>query len=130
MRAWTLDIEEIKRRLAEDLTPTSFEHLVVSLLQLEHPTETWQYTGGPGDGGNRRNRKQSRGRYSRSGAGQVLCLARARIRKGSGTIATQPYYFRRVQFRRTTEPSFLTLTGSHTPSSDTGNVFPKRSLCA
>lgn len=50
-RAWTLDTGEIKRRLAEDLTPTSFEHLVVSLLQLEHPTEIWQHTGGPGDGG-------------------------------------------------------------------------------
>ena len=50
-RAWTLDTGEIKRRLTEDLTPTSFEHLVVSLLQLEHPTETWQHTGGPGDGG-------------------------------------------------------------------------------
>ena len=51
VQAWTLDVGEIKRRLVEDLTPTSFEHLVVSLLQLEHPTEVWQHTGGPGDGG-------------------------------------------------------------------------------
>ena len=49
--AWTLDLDEIRKRLVAILTPTSFEHLVVSLLQLEHPDEVWQHTGGPGDGG-------------------------------------------------------------------------------
>ena len=48
---WTLEIEKIKRRLVEVLSPNAFEHLVVSLLQLEHPDEVWQHTGGPGDGG-------------------------------------------------------------------------------
>ena len=48
---WTLDPEEIKRRLVDTLTANAFEHLVVSLLQLEHPNEIWQQTGGPGDGG-------------------------------------------------------------------------------
>ena len=48
---WTLDVDEIKRRLVDTLTPTAFEHLVVSLLQLEHPDEIWHQTGGPGDGG-------------------------------------------------------------------------------
>ena len=51
IRSWTLELDEIKRRLVETLTPSSFEHLVVSLLQLENPTEIWQHTGGPGDGG-------------------------------------------------------------------------------
>lgn len=50
-RGWTLCIREIKMRLVDDLTPTSFEHLVVSLLQLEHLAQSWQHTGGPGDGG-------------------------------------------------------------------------------
>ncbi len=35
----------------EDLTPSTFEHLVVSLLQLEHANETWVQVGGSGDGG-------------------------------------------------------------------------------
>ena len=48
---WTLELDEIKRRLVDSLTPTAFEHLVVSLLQLEHPDEIWHQTGGPGDGG-------------------------------------------------------------------------------
>ena len=48
---WTLEPDEIKRRLVDTLTPNSFEHLVVSLLQLEHPNEIWHQTGGPGDGG-------------------------------------------------------------------------------
>ena len=48
---WTLDADEIKRRLVDTLTPTAFEHLVVSLLQLERPDEIWHQTGGPGDGG-------------------------------------------------------------------------------
>jgi hypothetical protein len=50
-RAWSLDPTTVERRLMEDLTPTTFEHLVVSLLQLEHPNETWAQVGGSGDGG-------------------------------------------------------------------------------
>jgi hypothetical protein len=41
----------VERRLMEDLTPSTFEHLVVSLLQLEHTSETWVQVGGSGDGG-------------------------------------------------------------------------------
>ena len=48
---WTLEPAEIKRRLAATLNPSTFEHLVVSLLQLENPNEIWHQTGGPGDGG-------------------------------------------------------------------------------
>ena len=48
---WTTEIDEVKNRLIENLTANSFEHLVVSLLQLEHPDEIWHQTGGPGDGG-------------------------------------------------------------------------------
>ena len=48
---WTLDTEQIGRRLIDALNPSSFEHLIVSLLQLEHPGEIWNHTGGPGDGG-------------------------------------------------------------------------------
>ena len=48
---WTLELNEIKCRLVDSLTPSAFEHLVVSLLQLENPHEIWQQTGGPGDGG-------------------------------------------------------------------------------
>lgn len=50
-RRWTLKLAEVERRLVEDLTPSNFEHLVVSLLQLEHPDECWMQVGGPGDGG-------------------------------------------------------------------------------
>ena len=48
---WTLELDEIKRRLVDALTPSAFEHLVVSLLQLENPREIWHQTGGPGDSG-------------------------------------------------------------------------------
>ena len=48
---WTLEPDEIKRRLVDTLTPNAFENLVVSLLQLEHSNEIWHQTGGPGDGG-------------------------------------------------------------------------------
>ena len=49
---WTLKLEEIKRRLVDTLNnPCAFENLVVELLQLENPHETWVHTGGPGDGG-------------------------------------------------------------------------------
>ena len=47
----TLEFGEIKRRLVDTLNPSAFEHLVVSLLQLENPNEIWHQTGGPGDGG-------------------------------------------------------------------------------
>ena len=49
--SWMHDLEEIKRRLVDTMTPNAFENLVVSLLQLEHPDEIWHQTGGPGDGG-------------------------------------------------------------------------------
>ena len=48
---WTLELDEIKRRLVDTLTPYAFENMVVSLLQLEHPDEIWHQTGGSGDGG-------------------------------------------------------------------------------
>lgn len=48
---WTLDPEAIKRRLVDNLTANAFENLIVSLLQLEFPSEIWHHTGGPGDGG-------------------------------------------------------------------------------
>ena len=48
---WTLDVDEMKWRLVEVMTPNLFEHLVVSLLQLDHPEEVWHHTGGSGDGG-------------------------------------------------------------------------------
>ena len=49
--SWTLDLDEIKSRLVDTMTPNAFENLIVSLLQLEHPDEAWHQTGGPGDGG-------------------------------------------------------------------------------
>ena len=49
--SWTLDLEEIKLRLLDSLTPYSFENLVVALLQLENQDQIWQQTGGVGDGG-------------------------------------------------------------------------------
>jgi hypothetical protein len=51
VRAWTLDLATIEKRLLSDLTPSTLEHLVVSLLQLEHPGEVWTQVGGSGDGG-------------------------------------------------------------------------------
>ena len=50
-RRWTLELDDIKMRLVDYLNPSSLENLVVALLQLEHPEEVWQHTGGPGDGG-------------------------------------------------------------------------------
>lgn len=47
----TSDVHEIERRLIRWITPTAFEHLAVSLLQLEHPDENWFHVGGSGDGG-------------------------------------------------------------------------------
>ena len=49
---WTLELDAIKKRLVDTLSnPYAFENLIVELLQLEHPNELWQHTGGPGDGG-------------------------------------------------------------------------------
>ena len=50
--AWSLDPQVVKRRLVDTLSnPCAFENLVVALLQLEHPHEIWNHSGGPGDGG-------------------------------------------------------------------------------
>ena len=50
--SWTLEPDEIKKRLVDTLNnPSAFENLVVSLLQLEHPDKMWHHTGGSGDGG-------------------------------------------------------------------------------
>ena len=51
-RLWrdTHRLDNIRQRLLEFLNPSSLEHLVVSLLQLEHPEEIWRQTGGPGEG--------------------------------------------------------------------------------
>lgn len=50
-RTWTRNETEVKKRLIADVTPNAFEHLIVSLLQLEHPHEIWTHVGGSGDGG-------------------------------------------------------------------------------
>ncbi len=50
-RSWTLNEIEIGRRLLCDQSPSTFEHLVVALLQLEYPDEVWSHVGGSGDGG-------------------------------------------------------------------------------
>ena len=50
--AWSIEPQVVKRRLVQTLgSPYAFENLVVALLQLEHPQEIWNHTGGPGDGG-------------------------------------------------------------------------------
>ena len=48
---WTLGHDEIKWRLVDAMTPNLFEHVVVSLLQFDHPEEAWLHSGGSGDGG-------------------------------------------------------------------------------
>ena len=50
-RPWTVDPAEVEHRLVESIGPATFEHLCVSLLQLEHPDEVWVHVGGSGDGG-------------------------------------------------------------------------------
>lgn len=50
-RSWTKCPAEVQQRLLTDFTPSAFEHLVVALLQLEHPNEIWTHVGGSGDGG-------------------------------------------------------------------------------
>ena len=47
----TTEIPEIERRLAWNIGPYVFEHLVVALLQLEQPDRVWHHVGGSGDGG-------------------------------------------------------------------------------
>ena len=47
----TADKQEIRNRLAHDLTPAAFEHFVVALLQFERPQLFWRHIGGTGDGG-------------------------------------------------------------------------------
>ena len=49
------DLVEVERRLADFVGPSTFEHLCVALLQLEHPDEIWEHVGGSGDGGPRRS---------------------------------------------------------------------------
>jgi|GEM_PF-3780837 len=51
LRAPTRDPDEVIKRLFDTLTASAFEHLMVNLMQLEHPGEVWMHTGGPGDGG-------------------------------------------------------------------------------
>jgi hypothetical protein len=51
MVAPSTEPEEVARRLSSWLSPASFEHLCVELLQLENPAETWIHVGGSGDGG-------------------------------------------------------------------------------
>lgn len=48
---WTMEISEIEKRLAWNIGPNEFEHLVVALLQLEQPDRVWRHVGGSGDGG-------------------------------------------------------------------------------
>jgi hypothetical protein len=51
VREWTSDPGEVADRLVDMVGPTTFEHLCVALLQLEHPDEIWLHVGGSGDGG-------------------------------------------------------------------------------
>jgi Restriction endonuclease len=50
-RAPTSDPAKIHERLLEDLTPAAFEHLIVAMLQAEHPEWRCLHIGGTGDGG-------------------------------------------------------------------------------
>jgi hypothetical protein len=47
----TRDRKKVQDRLLNWISPSSFEHLVCDLLQLEYPTDQWWHTGGSGDGG-------------------------------------------------------------------------------
>lgn len=47
VRDWTAEGGEVANRLKTDLVPASFEHLIVSLLQLEHPNEVGRKLEGP-----------------------------------------------------------------------------------
>lgn len=48
---WTSELAEVELRLVTSIGPNTLEHLVVALLQLEHPSEIWSHVGGSGDGG-------------------------------------------------------------------------------
>lgn len=48
---WTVRPADVAGRLADGVGPNTFEHLCVSLLQLEYPEEVWIHVGGSGDGG-------------------------------------------------------------------------------
>ncbi|MED5549605.1 MAG: restriction endonuclease [Pseudomonadota bacterium] len=43
--------DEIERRLLARVSPSTFEHMVVGLLQLAQPDLVWEHVGGSGDGG-------------------------------------------------------------------------------
>jgi hypothetical protein len=43
---YTDDLHEIERRLLTFVSPNALEHLVIALLQLERPHETWWHIGG------------------------------------------------------------------------------------
>lgn len=47
----TSSLAEVEARLLDWVSPSTFEHLVVELLQLEHPQMRWLHVGGSGDGG-------------------------------------------------------------------------------
>lgn len=47
----TSDIEIVEARLMDWVGDRQLEHLVVEILQCEHPNQRWWHTGGPGDGG-------------------------------------------------------------------------------
>ena len=68
---WSLDPQVVKRRLVDTLSnPCAFENLVVALLQLEHPYEIWNHSGGPGDGGI--------DGFASNGAGEVVAVMQAK----------------------------------------------------
>lgn len=50
-RQETRDVAQVEQRLLDDISADAFEHLVVSLLQLENPNVRWLHVGGSGDGG-------------------------------------------------------------------------------
>jgi len=60
----TIETDEVARRLLRDVGPGVFEHLVVALLQLEEPEDTWLHVGGSGDGGVDAIRSNSAGRVT------------------------------------------------------------------
>lgn len=47
----TWDPEIIASRLLDWVTTSTFEHLMVNVLQLEEPERSWMHVGGSGDGG-------------------------------------------------------------------------------
>lgn len=49
--AWTTEPSDVARRLLDHVTPSLFESLIVSLLQLDQPDLSWIGVGGSGDGG-------------------------------------------------------------------------------